>query len=137
MPLEDMIEKPVDPNAPKVFDPGMAQRLIRTFPRFAASPHASIIVPLGEQLQCAVALIDGANALAVSARGDAVRYEREANVANTEVKTMQALLVTAREERDAARRELDSLKAAPAPVEVPKKRGRRAKIVPMDKEAAS
>lgn len=135
MSLEDRIEKPVDPTAPKVLDRAKCQRLIRMVPMYQRQPLGEILIATGEQLQFAIAELESISTSINNARNESIRYQHEAANANAEVKTMQGLLLTARDERDKVLKELQELKDAIAaeakPASDKKKRGRPAKVVPI------
>lgn len=127
--------KVFDPNAPKVLDLELSQKLIRAAPKLGRTPNGDIVVQMGEQLACALAKLAEGSTAVVTAQNDATRYQREAETANREVATMNTQLAQVREERDTAKACVVVLEAELAelkkPVE-PKKRGRKAKVVQMD-----
>ena len=138
MALEDRIEHPADPSAAKVLDRNKCIRMIRTAPSHARFPLGDVLKDMADQLQLAIAELETVSTSINNARNETTRYQHEAANANAEVKTMQGLLVTARDEREAALKELQALKdsiadAKKAAVEPPppKKRGRPAKVVPI------
>lgn len=108
------IERPVDPNAPKVLDQAKCQRLIRSAPSHARFPLGDVIQEMAEQLKCAMDELGGVSTKIVNAQNEVLRYKQEATTANAEVQTMQSLLGAARAELAAARAELETLRAAAA-----------------------
>ena len=138
MSLEDFIERPVDPNAPKTLDLAKANRLIALSEKYQRLPTGDVIREIASQLKCALEEISGTSTKVVNAQNDVIRYQRESQVANAEVSTMQGMLVKAREDLHKALEELGAARATiaatpPAPAEKPKaKRGRPAKIVQLN-----
>lgn len=137
MSLEDHIEKTPDPAAPKKLDLQKCRGLIARAPKFSRLPTGDTIVEFAEQLQLAIAEVGGASTQIVNAQNEAMRYQREAEAANSDVRTANQQLVAVREELRQAKDELMRLKAAAATTETvkqaaePKKRGPKAKVVPM------
>lgn len=157
--------KVFDPNAPKVLDLELSQKLIRAAPKLGRTPNGDIVVQMGEQLACALAKLAEGSTAVVTAQNDATRYQREAETANREVATMNTQLAQVREERDGVKAQMAALEADAAklreaigllttlkPTMVvrpddlvgmvqeivrdlqPKKRGPKAKVVPMPDE---
>lgn len=139
MALEDYIPKPVDPNAPKVLDLALCRQLIARAPRFSMQPAGDTIREFAEQLQLAMNEIGGTSTKIVTAQNEATRYQREAETANNETRVANQALLQAREELAALKAKVipDAPPESAAVVEkVPKKRGPRAKVVPMQTEPA-
>lgn len=133
MALEDFIPKQVDPAAPKTLDLAECRRLITAAPRHAFTPSGGMLVSFGEQLQFALNEISGAAGKVVAAQNDALRFQREAETANAELRAAHLALIAAREELAQLKTQQANLLNAQKPAEVPvaKKRGPKAKVVPM------
>jgi hypothetical protein len=131
----------LDPNAPKTLDLAKCQQMIRSAPQHARFPLGDVVQVMAEQLKCAVDELSTSSTKVTDANNQMLRYQKEAETANSEVRTMQSLLGTAREEARIAKEELAALKdkialeeKARAEAAVPKlvPRARRGKIVPID-----
>lgn len=135
MPIEDRIEKAPSPDAPKVLDLGKCQKLIAAAPRYSRLPTGDFIQDMAEQLQLALADVTGASTKIVNAQNEALRYKRETETANSEVLTANQNLLAAREELAALKSKAQATAVTSAPVEAPKKRGPKAKVVPINPAA--
>jgi hypothetical protein len=141
MALEDYLPKPVDPNAPKVLDLALCRQLIARAPRFSMQPAGDTIREFAEQLQLAMNEIGGTSTKIVTAQNEATRYQREAETANNETRVANQALILAREELAKMKAKVApvavvSVDSAPSVEKVPKKRGPKAKVVPMQTEPA-
>lgn len=134
----------LDPNAPKTLDLGKCQRLIRSAPSHSRFPLGDVIQDMGEQLRCAVDELTKTSTAVTDANNQMLRYQKEAETANAEVRTMQRLLGDERTKTAALEQQVATLKAeieaAKAPPVAPaktapagkRKRGRPAKVVPIE-----
>ena len=139
---ETYAPKPVDPNAPKVLDIDLARKMANGAPKYARLPNGDVMVKIGEQLNCALDELQKGSSSVTAAQNDVMRYQREAETANREVRDMQAQMTPLREERDRLQAEIDALNAAqtvppgvasPPLGTAPKKRGRpKGNVVQMD-----
>lgn len=149
MPIQDRIETPQDPNAPKALDLLKAQRLVAAAAKYERLPTGDVIRQFGEQLKCALDEIAGSSTKIVQAQNEATRYQREAENANRDTQAANTALAKAREELAAARTEIESLKAqlpkpapepvattlaaaAPAAQKARKPRGTKNNVVPIE-----
>jgi hypothetical protein len=107
---------PPPPPAP-TFDRNKARGLLNTATRYGRNPGGDFVALMAEQLRLALAEIDGSQGRINQAQSEQLRAIREAETANAECVLL--------------RRELLALKTKPAEIAVPKKRGPRAKVVPM------
>ncbi len=140
------IERPLDPNAPKTLDLAKCQQMIRSAPQHARFPLGDVVQVMAEQLKCAVDELGTISTKITDANNQMLRYQKEAETANVEVRTMQSLLGAAREDLRMAREELAALRPkvaedekarAAAAAETPVKRGRKAKVVPIETPKAA
>ncbi len=111
---ESLDSAPPPPPKP-TFDRAKAQRLLNTASRYGRIPGSDFIAEIADQLRLALGEIDGSQAKIDRAQAEQLQAVREAEAANAE-----AVLL---------RREVLALKTKPA--EAPKKRGPRAKLIPI------
>lgn len=143
MALEDYLPKPVDPSAPKALDLSLCRQLISRAPKFSMQPAGDTIREFAEQLKLAMDELGGTSTKIVTAQNEAMRYQREAEAANNETRAANQALIQARDELKEAKDQLEAVrqdlaavkwKAPDEPVKVQKKRGPKAKVVPMVSE---
>lgn len=132
----------VDPNAPPKLDLDLARKLCNASRTYQRLPNGDVMVAMATQLKCALDRLQEGTSAVTSAQNDVTRYQREAENANREVQAMTAQLGSVREERDtlkdkvaALEKDIASLKAPPELPKIealaPKKRGPKAKVVPI------
>lgn len=117
--------------APKL-DRAECNRLLnwaRAYPRL---PAYEAINALATQLSLALADIDSTETRFDRAQNDTLRYQRELETANIEVRTLRTEVIELRAKKPTAMPQSDATKAPVAG----KKRGPKAKIVPMAPEHA-
>ncbi len=122
----------VSASAPKL-DRNECNRLLswaRAYPRL---PAFDAIQALATQLTLALAEIDSTETRVDRAQNDTLRYQRELETANIEVRTLRNEVIGLR-----AKKPEPTLEPAPKddPAPVGKKRGRKAKIVPIAPDQA-
>jgi hypothetical protein len=119
------------PPPPKpTFDRAKVQRLLNTASRYGRIPGSDFIAEMAEQLRLSVAEIDGTAAKIDHEQANNLRAQRERDDALAECRVLRQDLLAARAKISAAPKPDDT----PAPT--PKKRGRKAKIVPMEEKKA-
>lgn len=137
----------LDPNAPKSLNLAKCQQLIRAAPQHARFPLGDVLQVMADQLKCAVDELGTISTKITDANNQMLRYQKESETANAEVRTMQTLLGRERDEVARLNAELVKLKPPPDatpvgatsdnPSATPKtKRGRKAKVVPIDASKA-
>ncbi len=136
----------LDPNASPTLDLARCQQMIRSAPQHARFPLGDVVQRMAEQLKCAVDELGTISTKITDSNNQMLRYQKEAETANAEVRTMQSMLGTAREDLRVAKEELAALRAkvaeeekarTAAAAEAPKKRGPRAKVVPIETPKAA
>jgi hypothetical protein len=127
MALEDYLEKPTDPNAPKVFDLQKAQRLLVAAEKYGRLPNGDFVKEMAEQLRLALADTNSAGARVTNALAEATVQQRAAETAKVDLRNALAELANARDEIARLKKP-----APPAAAAKKTKRGKNAPIVPMD-----
>lgn len=137
-----------NPDAPVTFNLQKCQRWIASAQNFRRQPLGGFIADeLLPQLRCACDELAAVGGRIADANNQMLRYQKEAETANAEVRAMQRLLGDERDkvtkleqqavavtaERDALKAELEKLKTPPAPA----KRARKAKVVPIEQPKAA
>lgn len=140
------IERIGEPAAP-TFNLQQCQRWIASAQNFRRQPLGGFIADeLLPQLKCACDELASVGTRIADANNQMLRYQKEAETANAEVRTMQRLLGDEREKTAVLEQRVKTLgaeleAAKTPPVEPPKppsevaqapKRGRRAKVVPIE-----
>lgn len=144
-----------DPNAPKVLDLTKCQRWIASAQNYRRQPLGGFIADdLLPQLKCACDELAAIGTKIADAQNMALRYQKESENANAEVRAMQRILGDERAKTATLESEISTLKAQleaakpkapevvtakpePAPSAAPAKRVRKAKVVPIEQPKAA
>ena len=141
------IERPGDPNAPVTLNLQKCQRWIATARNVLRQPMGDYLFEVLQQLKCAIEQLTTVDTKVADANNQVLRYQKEAETANGEVRVMQRMLGEEREkiatleqqvaalatERDTLKTRVEALETPPvAPLASAPKRGRRAKVVPIE-----
>jgi hypothetical protein len=132
------------PGAAPTLDRAKCRTLINWVPNAVRLPHYQQVRDLGDQLQAALTLIANSDTRVDNAQNETLRYQRELETANAEVRQLREEVITLRAAQVKAPAATSKPSAAAPEVNVPaatppapKKRGPRAKVVPISTQAAA
>lgn len=117
------------PGSASSLDRAKCHKLIEWSARVSRLPGSEQYQEIAAQLKLALFEIDGADTRIDRAQNETLRYQRELEIANVEVRQLRAELI--------ARRASVEQPAPAGAASGPKKRGPRAKIVPISTQAAA
>lgn len=135
MPIDLEKYAPTDPSAPKVLDLDKCRKFVAGAGRYSRLPVGDMIQEIADQINLLLAEVGSAGGKVSAAQGDAIRYQREAELAAGELMKLRPELLAAKEEIRLLKAQLSKESVVTSVAATRKKRGPKAKVVQLSAEA--